>query len=176
MCVCACVHACMRVQEGTFLFLSSYFKKSNMMWEALLRVEILEGWLDFKPVLQEEKPCLRKQYLMGRKLYRLNACHHLETMSPHVCHPSSSCRSDSFSLAGFFLYLLTSVILPSECVSRSVWAVLGPQALYEYSLRCKAGPQNTVTLRVSTHFAFGVNGWGFGLLFIFVVFKGNWHF
>lgn len=97
-------------------------------------------------------------------------------MSPHVCHPSSSCCSDSFSLAGFCLYLPTSVLLPSRCVSRSVWAVLGPQALYGSSLLCKAGSQNTVTLWVSTHFAFGVNGWGFGLLLIFCCFKGKWHF
>lgn len=41
----------------------------------------------------------------------------------------------------------------------------------------KAGPQkekkNTVILLVSTHFAFGVNGWGFGLLLIFVILKVN---
>lgn len=43
----------------------------------------------------------------------------------------------------------------------------------------KAGPQKkktkkkTVILLVSTHFAFGVNGWGFGLLLIFVILKVN---
>lgn len=51
--------------------LQFFFKRSNMMGEGFAKVEIF-GIIRLQVFLQEGQPYFRKQYVVGRKLYKWN--------------------------------------------------------------------------------------------------------